>query len=155
MHQQTHPTLKGKVPADINVVENQTINSNLRILITDDNPVNLILAMKLIEKLGLQPHQAKDGLEAVELIESETYDIIFMDVQMPTMDGLQATQFIRKLGSSIQQPRIIALTANSFDEDKQNCFNAGMDAFLSKPITLDRLKSQILIEQNNLSKHHH
>lgn len=116
----------------------------------DDNPVNLLLATKLIEKLGLKPQKATDGLEAIELIETETFDIIFMDVQMPVMDGLEATRFIRNLGNAIQQPRIVALTANAFEEDKKNCFDAGMDAFLSKPITLCQLESQILIEQGYL-----
>lgn len=128
------------------------INPSLRVLITDDNPVNLMLAIKLTEKLGIRPQQAKDGLQAVELLESETFDLIFMDVQMPIMDGLEATRFIRKLGDSIVQPRIIALTANAFAEDRHQCFAAGMDAFLSKPITFDAIKNQILHEQSLLTQ---
>ncbi|WP_321276334.1 ATP-binding protein [Thiomicrorhabdus indica] len=129
-----------------------TIQPDLKILLVEDNLVNQMLAMKFLEKLGLKPAKANNGAEAVEQVKSQNFDIVLMDLQMPIMDGLTAARTIRQLGDQIQQPRIVAVTANAFAEDQKNCFAAGMNAFLSKPIMLETLKQQILTEQAQLTQ---
>ena len=109
----------------------------LKILIAEDNTVNQTLAMRALNKLGYTPEVAADGLAALEKLRQSRYDIIFMDVQMPEMDGLEATRHIRKKPED--QPVIIAMTANATVEDKGICLQAGMDDYVSKPFKLDTL----------------
>lgn len=113
-----------------------------KILVVDDNPVNRVLAKGLLGKLGIMPDLAENGREALARVQSETYDIIFMDVQMPEMDGIEATMAIRAQPLDIQ-PYIIALTANAFVSDRERCLQAGMDDFLSKPFRLDDLRAKL------------
>jgi signal transduction histidine kinase/HPt (histidine-containing phosphotransfer) domain-containing protein len=115
----------------------------LRILVVDDIAVNRLLSHKLLEKLGYQADEVASGAEAVKLIESDTYDVVFMDIEMPTMDGYAATQQIRRLPSAIQQPWIIAMTAHVSAEDRQRCREIGMDDFLAKPIVPAKLKEAL------------
>jgi CheY-like chemotaxis protein len=117
--------------------------STLTLLLVEDNPVNRLLATKLLKKFHLVPDVANDGLEALIQVKQQRYDIILMDMQMPNMDGLTATREIRKM-SDIKQPYIIALTANAFAEDQQACYEAGMDDFISKPIDIHRLQASLL-----------
>jgi signal transduction histidine kinase/DNA-binding response OmpR family regulator/HPt (histidine-containing phosphotransfer) domain-containing protein len=105
----------------------------LRILLTEDNAVNQKLALKLLEKMGYGADVAGNGLEAIESVERQTYDVILMDVQMPEMDGLEATrQIIKRWGD--ERPRIIAMTADAMQGDRERCLDAGMDEYLTKPI---------------------
>lgn len=146
----THAPVQ-RVPATRpDTAPSDTLNSNLKILLVEDNPVNQLLALKFLESLKLHPKKADNGLEALEHIHKENFDIILMDIQMPKMDGIAATKAIRQL-TDIKQPRIVAVTANVFKEDQQKCFDAGMDAFLSKPITLARLKTQLITEQQHIA----
>jgi CheY-like chemotaxis protein len=108
-----------------------------RILIAEDNPVNQKLAQRVLMKLGYLPDIAENGIKALEMLESTDYDLIFMDVQMPEMDGYEATRQIRK--QNRQNPIIIAMTANAMQGDKETCLNAGMDDYVSKPIKLEDL----------------
>ena len=114
----------------------------LRILVAEDHPVNQMLAEMLLNKLGYTPKLAVNGLEALEMIKKETFDVILMDVQMPEMDGLQATREIRKQAKNAQ-PYIIALTANAMKEDREMCLKAGMDDYISKPIQPELLKEAL------------
>ena len=82
----------------------------------------------------------KNGLEVLEALSRQSYDVILMDIQMPEMDGIEATQQIRHLFSSRQRPRIIAITANTTQEDHQRCLEVGMDDYITKPIHLETLK---------------
>jgi CheY-like chemotaxis protein len=116
---------------------------NLRILLAEDNRVNQKVAVKLLENLGYTASLASNGLEVLAALRQQPYDIIFMDCQMPEMDGYQATQEIRKLGIS-PTPRVIAMTANALLGDRERCFEAGMDDYMSKPIRLDALSEMIL-----------
>ena len=105
----------------------------LRILIAEDNLINQKVASRLLEKLGYQADVVANGLEALEAVARQPYDVIFMDLQMPEMDGLQASKEINRLYPE-KRPRIVALTANAMKEDMERCFAAGMDDFVSKPV---------------------
>lgn len=109
----------------------------LSVLIAEDNQVNQLLATIIMKKLGYKPDVAENGLKAVEALRNKHYDVILMDVQMPEMDGLEATSHIRK--EFEHQPVIIATTANAMQDDQSICLNAGMDDYISKPIELDAL----------------
>jgi CheY-like chemotaxis protein len=109
----------------------------LRILVAEDNPVNQTLALRVLKKLGFEPCLVENGILATKEINDRDYDIILMDVQMPEMDGLEATQVIRK--NNQVQPIIIAMTANAMTEDREICLKAGMDDYISKPVKLEEL----------------
>ena len=113
----------------------------LRILIAEDNPVNQKIAVKILNKLGYEPSLANNGKEALEIVSNEQYDIILMDVQMPEMNGLEATRMIRTCLEI--QPVVIAMTANVMQGDRDDCLQAGMDDYMSKPIDLSELLSQL------------
>ncbi|HEX9839954.1 MAG TPA: response regulator, partial [Anaerolineales bacterium] len=114
------------------------IRHPLRILLAEDNQVNQKLALRILEQMGYRADIASNGIEAVESIERQTYDVILMDVQMPEMDGLDATRNIRKL-ADVTQPFIIAMTANAMEGDRELCLAAGMDDYVSKPIRVHEL----------------
>jgi signal transduction histidine kinase/ligand-binding sensor domain-containing protein/DNA-binding response OmpR family regulator len=109
----------------------------MRILITEDNLVNQKLTERVLNKLGYKATIAVNGLEALNLMEKEQFDTILMDVQMPEMDGLEATRKIRQLTGV--QPVIIAMTANAIQGDREACLEAGMDDYISKPVKLEAL----------------
>jgi CheY-like chemotaxis protein len=113
----------------------------LRILIAEDNLINQKIAVKILTKLGYQPALANNGKEAMEMVGQENYDIILMDVQMPEMNGLEATKMMRICLEA--QPVIIAMTANVMQGDRDECIQAGMDDYISKPIDLKELLSQL------------
>jgi signal transduction histidine kinase len=114
----------------------------LRILVAEDNMMNQLIAKRIFEKIGYTIDFADNGLLALNKLEQREYDLIFMDIQMPEMDGLQATRhIIEKYGD--KAPPIIAMTANVLSENEQECKEAGMKDFLSKPFTIDRLESII------------
>lgn len=109
----------------------------LRILVAEDNKVNQLLVQKFLKNATVELEFAKDGAEAVDKAKAFEPDVILMDISMPVMDGLEATQIIRASGSP--QPVIIALTANAFDTDREACLSAGMDEFVTKPINRGQL----------------
>ena len=114
--------------------------SVLRVLLAEDNPVNQLLASRLLEKRGHRVVVAANGREALAALEKESYDLVLMDIQMPEMDGLEATAAIREKekGSGIHQP-VIAMTAHAMKGDRERCLAGGMDGYLSKPIRLQEL----------------
>jgi len=118
-------------------------NHPLRILLAEDNQVNQKLAIRVLEQMGYRADVASNGIEAVESIERQIYDVILMDVQMPEMDGLDATRNIRKLQDATQ-PHIIAMTANAMEGDREMCLAAGMDDYVSKPIRVNELIEALL-----------
>jgi signal transduction histidine kinase/CheY-like chemotaxis protein len=115
--------------------------SNLRILLAEDNLINQKIAVKLLGKQGYQPAVASNGKEAVEMWSRGQFNMILMDVQMPEMDGLDATRLIRSRPND--QPVIIAMTANVLQGDRDACIQAGMDDYISKPVNPDELYRQL------------
>jgi two-component system sensor histidine kinase/response regulator len=111
------------------------------ILIAEDNEINQHVIKHILNKMGYKPGMAKNGLEAIEALYQNNYGLILMDMQMPVMDGLEATRVIRK--EDLKQPVIIALTANAMTGDEQECLQAGMNDYLSKPVKLDELMNKI------------
>jgi CheY-like chemotaxis protein len=110
----------------------------LRVLAAEDNAVNQLVLRTLLNQLGLDPHVVEDGAAAVAAWESMDWDVILMDVQMPVMDGLDATRAIRLLPQGAALP-ILAMTANAFDEERQRCLDAGMDDHVAKPVVAEQL----------------
>jgi CheY-like chemotaxis protein len=111
----------------------------LRILLAEDNVVNQKLALRLLDRLGYRADLAANGVEAIRALERQPYDVVFMDVQMPEMDGLEATRQICQRWMHEERPRIVAMTANALAEDREACLAAGMDDYLAKPIRVDEL----------------
>ncbi|MEN9974585.1 MAG: hypothetical protein RLZZ282_591, partial [Verrucomicrobiota bacterium] len=116
--------------------------ASLKILVAEDNPSNQKIVRLLLQRLGIDADIVGDGLQALTAAQTNPYDMILLDLQMPVMDGLEASRKIRALHSS-PRPWIVALTANAFHEDRTAATAAGMDDYLSKPITLDRLRTMI------------
>jgi len=108
----------------------------LHILLVEDNPVNQKVALRFLERLGYQADAVANGHEAVHALENRAYQLVFMDLQMPEMDGFEAARAIRKRLPAERQPRIIALTANALQGDRDACLAAGMDDFITKPVKL-------------------
>jgi CheY-like chemotaxis protein len=115
----------------------------LRILLAEDNPVNQKLALRLLARMGYEADLATNGLEAVAAITAGTYDVALMDVQMPEMDGLEATRRLRAEPPA-SPIRIVATTANAMAEDRAACFAAGMDDYVSKPIRVGELTAALV-----------
>jgi CheY-like chemotaxis protein len=111
----------------------------LRILLAEDNLVNQKLALRLLERMGYRADVAANGLEVLQSLRRQPYDVILMDVQMPEMDGLEASRAIWAEWPAESRPRIIAMTANVMAEDRQECLAAGMDDFVAKPVRVDEL----------------
>jgi CheY-like chemotaxis protein/HPt (histidine-containing phosphotransfer) domain-containing protein len=121
-------------PSPKAVVPRLADRTPLRVLLVEDNVVNQRVAMRILEKLGFRPDLASNGVEAVQAVVRQPYDVVLMDVQMPEMDGLAATRAIRAKLPAERQPRIIAMTAGAFREERERCLDSGMDDYLAKPI---------------------
>ncbi|MCU0765758.1 MAG: ATP-binding protein [Gammaproteobacteria bacterium] len=113
-----------------------------KVLLVEDNPVNLAVARKLLDRLGLASDTAKDGRAAVDAVHRARYDLVLMDCQMPEMDGYEATREIRVREALTRRPRlpIVAMTANAMAGDREKCFDAGMDEYLPKPLDIGQLR---------------
>ena len=137
--------ISGDVPTQIIEVKEKSEEKlstiyPMSILMAEDNTINQKLLLKSLKYYGYESDVAVNGLDALYKIKQKTYDLIFMDVQMPMMDGLEATVQIKK-DTSITTPIIVAMTANALDGDKEMCFDAGMDDYVSKPIKVDNLEA--------------
>src|SRR6185369_3918235 len=117
--------------------------SALRILLAEDNAVNQKVALRILDSLGYRADVASDGLEALEALERQPYDVVLMDVQMPKLDGLDASRRICERWPPESRPRIIAMTANAMNEDREACFAAGMDDYLAKPVRSEELAAAL------------
>jgi CheY-like chemotaxis protein/HPt (histidine-containing phosphotransfer) domain-containing protein len=117
--------------------------SGLRVLVAEDNKVNQVVATSLLKRLGYQADVVGNGMEALAAVHNGSYDVILMDMQMPVMDGLEATGRIRTEVPKDRQPSIIAMTANVMIEDRALCLGAGMDDFLAKPFRAEQLRAAL------------
>jgi len=115
-----------------------------RVLVVDDNLVNRKIASRMLQRLGCEFATASGGLEAIELYQREPFDAVLMDCQMPELDGYETTVRIRTLEEGGAHVPILALTASALSEDRQKCLDAGMDGFLTKPISLEKLAEALL-----------
>jgi len=111
----------------------------LRILLAEDNAVNQKLAMRLLQQMGYRADLASNGIEAIECVQRQPYDVVLMDVQMPEMDGLEASRRITTQWPQGRRPHIVAMTANAMQGDRELCLAAGMDDYIAKPIRVDQL----------------
>jgi len=116
----------------------------LRILVVEDNLINQKVVLKVLERLGYKADIANNGFEAIEKVSDKEYDLVFMDMEMPEMDGIEATKNIQTIPLKNRQPIIVAMTANATTEDKARCFEAGMKDFIAKPITLESTENVLL-----------
>jgi len=121
---------------------NMEILKEPKILLVDDNKVNQRLAILIFHQIGFQCDVASDGKEAFEMVQQKRYDLIFMDLQMPVMDGLESTKLIRAFeadSKTLHRTIIIALSGSELQENKEECLKVGMDDFIEKPIRAEKL----------------
>ena len=133
--------IRKRVKALVEVRDSDTVKhtepGNVSILVVEDNQINQKVAQRIFKKMGHKVTMASNGLEAVQMAGAHDFDLIFMDIQMPEMDGLEATRTLREQGVD---SLIVAMTANAFASDRQNCLEAGMDDFIAKPIKLEDIR---------------
>jgi CheY-like chemotaxis protein len=142
--QATDASLRKKQVA-IQHLDSQIAQDNpLRILLAEDNVVNQKVALRFLAKMGYRADVAANGQEVLEAFSHRFYDVILMDVQMPEMDGLEATRRLRTFWPSEWQPYIIAMTAHAMDGDRERCLAAGMDNYISKPVQIEEIVTALL-----------
>jgi CheY-like chemotaxis protein len=134
------PLLLQAVDGDVEVEPEPALG---RVLVAEDNLVNQLVTVRLLETRGFAVDVASDGRRAVDMHTKAPYDVIFMDCQMPELDGYDATREIRRYDGETRHTPIIAVTANTLPGDAERCFEAGMDSFIGKPISSAKLDASI------------
>jgi CheY-like chemotaxis protein/HPt (histidine-containing phosphotransfer) domain-containing protein len=115
----------------------------LRLLLADDNPINQKVGLSVLHKLGYRADVAHNGVEVLQALEQKAYDVLFLDVQMPEMDGLEAARQICEKWPVERRPKIIAMTGNALMGDREKCIQSGMDDYISKPIRISELQTAL------------
>jgi CheY-like chemotaxis protein/HPt (histidine-containing phosphotransfer) domain-containing protein len=115
----------------------------LRLLLADDNPINQKVGLSVLNKLGYRADVANNGIEVLKALEQKIYDVLFLDVQMPEMDGLEAARKICERWPADKRPKIIAMTGNALLGDREKCLTAGMDDYISKPVRIAELQAAL------------
>jgi GAF domain-containing protein/CheY-like chemotaxis protein len=133
------PARTSTAPARAAIDPGMATRHPLRILVAEDNAVNQKLALRILQQMGYRADLASNGIEAIESVERQAYDVVLMDVQMPEMDGLEASRRITAKWSPDARPRIVAMTANAMAGDREMCLAAGMDDYITKPIRVEQL----------------
>jgi CheY-like chemotaxis protein len=136
-------------PSTPKVIVEHTQHPALRILLAEDNVVNQKVATHMLARLGYAVEIANNGVEALQAMQQAPYDVILMDVQMPEMDGIEATRLIHEQWPPEQRPYIIAMTAHALTGDAERCLAAGMDDYVSKPVDRDKLEAALERSRKN------
>jgi PAS domain S-box-containing protein len=144
---------KIEIEKEKNVVLNKELSKSfpIKILVAEDNIINQKLILKILSQLGYKADVVGNGIEVIETLKRQRYDLILMDIQMPEMDGLEATRYINANWKSDEKPTIVAMTANVMHGDKDKCINAGMDDYLGKPVLIEDVQ-KIIIKWANFAK---
>jgi len=146
---QLHQTILSFIESGLNTTQSSVIEKEvqkissiekIRVLLVEDNNVNQMVASRMLQRIGYNADIASNGKEAVDAVESIEYDLVFMDISMPEMDGLTACSIIKSSTTIKKQPIIIAMTANAMSGDKENYLKVGMDDYISKPVNLEELR---------------
>jgi len=147
-----HPRTVLKKPEIPNLDHSLGKRHPLRILLAEDNVVNQKVAISILQRMGYRPDIAANGLEVLEALRRQWYDIVLLDIQMPEMDGEEAAQHIIEQWPPEKRPRLIAMTANALEGDREHYLASGLDGYVSKPIRVDELKR--VLEETDHQKHH-
>ncbi|MFK7849012.1 MAG: ATP-binding protein [Rhodothermales bacterium] len=123
--------------------DEQSVDKDIKILLAEDNTINQKVATKFLERFSLIPDIANNGIEAIAMIKKTHYDLIFMDINMPELDGIETTKQIRSMKNNLQQPYIVAMTANVMQGDEELYLRSGMDAYISKPINISEMEEVV------------
>jgi CheY-like chemotaxis protein len=118
-------------------------HDGLRVLLAEDNTVNQKVAVRILQRIGCQVRVAENGLEVLKALDEAPCDLVLMDCEMPGMDGLEAARLIRQRAGPEKDIPIVALTANAFAEQRDQCLNAGMNDFLPKPVTVEAIWDKV------------
>ena len=137
------PVIADQDPAAAQIDGAATTHQRVHVLLAEDNLVNQKVALGTLNRLGYRADIAANGFEVLQALQRQHYDIVLMDVHMPELDGLDATRRIREEFPANRQPRIIAMTANAFAEDRDRCIEAGMDDYISKPVRIEALAAAL------------
>jgi CheY-like chemotaxis protein len=140
------PATDGALAPEAALLEDLKLSDRLpwRVLLAEDNPINQKVAALMLDRMGYRVDLANNGFEVLTAVREKAYDLILMDVQMPGMDGLEATRRLRAELPAGQQPRVVAITASALTEQRDACLAAGMDDFVVKPVDFADLRAVFL-----------
>ncbi|KAF0178892.1 MAG: multi-sensor hybrid histidine kinase [Limisphaerales bacterium] len=137
------PRTEKKAPVSSEFDASMSERLPLRLLLADDNIINQKVGVKMLQRLGYRPEVAANGVEVLKLLEQQPFDLIFLDVQMPEMDGFEAARRIHAQWPDQRRPRLVAMTGNALEGDREKCLEAGMDDYVAKPVRITELQAVI------------